>query len=264
ELPLVSADSRMVVSSSIYVMQASRSKMGVDDNSAISNKSCRLFVDSNFAVTAYTTSSLDLRLLGTFVQLQRQLGDGREYDPNDFGCVLGTLTQTSVQSAAQRGVTSEYIISYLKSHVDPRASHMGSQGGRSAATNMVTANTGAARGEKFIDGIPANVVTQITLWEKEAIHNRLRIDHGVAIQNPGATTAMNQFTGMTQSEEAAKYVTRMMQACGPSACLWSRATSKRQHSENGAQSQTIVVSERAAKRFKLIAPPSSSSSESDF
>ncbi|KAF4688569.1 General transcription factor IIH subunit 4, partial [Perkinsus olseni] len=118
ELPLVSSDSRMVVSSSIYVMQASRSKMGVDDNSAISNKSCRLFVDSNFAVTAYTTSSLDLRLLGTFVQLQRQLGDGRGYDPNDFGCVLGTLTQTSVQSAAQRGVTSEYIISYLKSHVD--------------------------------------------------------------------------------------------------------------------------------------------------
>ncbi|EER18344.1 tfiih, polypeptide, putative [Perkinsus marinus ATCC 50983] len=213
ELPLVSSDSRMVVSSLVYVMQASRSKMmmSVDDTTAITNKSCRLFVDSNFAVTAYTTSSLDLRLLGTFVQLQRQLGDGREYDPNDFGCVLGTLTQSSVQSAAQRGVTSEYIISYLKSHVDPRAAHMGSQGGRSSAA---TANTGAARGEKFIDGIPANVVTQITLWEREAIHNRLRIDPGVAIQNPAATTAMDQFTGMTQSEEAAKYVTRMMQACG--------------------------------------------------
>ncbi|KAF4678070.1 hypothetical protein FOL47_005348 [Perkinsus chesapeaki] len=267
ELPLVSSDSRMVVSSSIYVMQSSRSKLAAEDNSAISNKSCRLFVDSNFAVTAYTTSSLDLRLLGTFVQLQRQLGDGREYDPNDFGCVIGTLTQTSVQSAAQRGVTSEYIISYLKSHVDPRALQMASQSGRgTAAATTVTANTGAARGEKFINGIPANVIAQITLWEKEAIHNRLRIDPGVALQNPGATSAMNQFTGMTQSEEAAKFVTRMMQSCGPSACLWSRAISKRQHhGDTDPQSQTIVVSERAAKRFKLIPPPSSSaSSDSDF
>lgn len=57
ELPLVSSDSRMVVSSLVYVMQASRSKMmmSVDDTTAITNKSCRLFVDSNFAVTAYTT-----------------------------------------------------------------------------------------------------------------------------------------------------------------------------------------------------------------
>ncbi len=111
----------------------------------------QLLVDSNMHVTAYTKSSLQMKLVGLFCQVQRVMGR----------MLMGVLTRDSVQRAIEGGVTAETIIKFLSSNTHPV---MEKGGGKSASSKL-----------------PVNVAMQIRLWEADCPSNRLRIEPVVVL-----------------------------------------------------------------------------------
>ena len=69
-----------------------------------------IIIESNYRIYAYTSSPLQMALLGFFSNL-------RSYHPN---LVTGKMTKASVQRAVKVGITAEQIIAYLSSHVHPK------------------------------------------------------------------------------------------------------------------------------------------------
>lgn len=90
----------------------------------------QIFVETNFRVYAYTTSTFQTNLLALFTHMRYRLP----------GMVVGHLTRDAVRQALQSGITGDQIIGYLNAHGHPRMK------------NGV---------------IPTNVSDEIRLWEAE-------------------------------------------------------------------------------------------------
>lgn len=90
----------------------------------------QIFVETNFRVYAYTTSTFQTNLLALFTHMRYRLS----------GMVVGHLTRDAVRQALQSGITGDQIIGYLNAHAHPRMN------------NSV---------------IPSNVSDEIRLWEAE-------------------------------------------------------------------------------------------------
>lgn len=89
-----------------------------------------IFVETNFRVYAYTTSSFQTNLLALFTHLRYRLPS----------MVVGHLTRDAVRAALMSGITADQIIGYLNAHAHPR----------------------------MREGvIPPNVSDEIRLWEAE-------------------------------------------------------------------------------------------------
>ncbi|XP_064387820.1 general transcription factor IIH subunit 4-like [Halichondria panicea] len=116
---------------------------GNETTQSISNpKDGFVVLETNFRIMAYTSSSLQVAILGQFAQLQYRF-------PN---LVVGTITRDSVHKALMKGITAEQILSFLKLHAHP---------------------------EMHVNHplIPPTVSDQVHLWERE--RDRLDISEGV-------------------------------------------------------------------------------------
>lgn len=98
-----------------------------------------IFVETNFRVYAYTTSSFQTNLLSLFTHLRYRLPS----------MVVGHLTRDAVRQALQSGITGDQIIGYLNSHAHPRMKN---------------------------GAIPSNVSDEIRLWEAE--QDRVKTEPG--------------------------------------------------------------------------------------
>lgn len=107
-----------------------------------------LIVETNFRVYVYQSSSLQIAILKLFVQLLLRLP----------GLVVGVLTRESIQQAINKGISSEQIITYLRSNSHPKAR------------------------EAVIDGVPESVVEQVELWANE--QHRVRFTPNVVLFSP--------------------------------------------------------------------------------
>ncbi|CEM24440.1 unnamed protein product [Vitrella brassicaformis CCMP3155] len=96
-----------------------------------------IMVQSNFKVYAYTTSTLQISLLGAFCRLDCQLKN----------CLIGALTRDSCGQAFRSGITAQQILRYLKTHAHPVLHARHQKEGRSI--------------------LPDNVEIQLRLWERE-------------------------------------------------------------------------------------------------
>ena len=105
-------------------------------STAASSASNRGFIviETNYRIYAYTSSSLQIAILGLFTRLQTRY-------PN---MVAGKITRESIRRAVAMGITSDQIISYLTTHAHPQM--QSKHGG-----NIV----------------PPTVVDQIRLWQLE-------------------------------------------------------------------------------------------------
>jgi transcription initiation factor TFIIH subunit 4 len=116
-----------------------------------------IIIETNFRLYVYTSSPLQIALLSLFVDL-------RSRHPN---LVTGKLTRRSVQSALQRGISAQQIISYLSSNAHPQMRRRSvpreeTRGGQSAV-------------------LPATIVDQIHLWQLE--RDRMRTTSGFLLHN---------------------------------------------------------------------------------
>lgn len=102
-----------------------------------------ILVQTNFQVCAYTTSELHLRMLGLFCEVPsiRRL-------PN---IIFLRITRDSVKGAFNLGIQARQILRFLEKHAHPRL-------------RTRTANAAAGSG---LSPVPANVVDQIWLWDRE-------------------------------------------------------------------------------------------------
>lgn len=127
---------------------ASANRVGADVSSADlpnvtkTTGEINIFVETNFRVYAYTSSSFQTNLLGLFTHLRFRL-------PR---MVVGHLTREAVRGALMNGITGDQIIAYLNAHAHPRMK----------------------RGV-----IPPNVSDEIKLWEAE--QERLQFQPGVLL-----------------------------------------------------------------------------------
>ena len=106
----------------------------------------RVIVETNFHVTAYTSSPLHIRMLALFVDLHTRL-------PN---MVHGTITRHSVSEALRKGVGARHMKAFLELYAHPSAS-------------------------KALPVIPTNIVDQLFLWEQD--QNRVTFESGALIRN---------------------------------------------------------------------------------
>lgn len=106
-----------------------------------------LVVETNYRVYAYTSSDLQVALLGLFAEVLYRF-------PN---LAVAVITRDSVRQAFKGGITSAQITRFLRMHTHPRqqAAHM-------------------KNGEAVI---PPTVIDQIALWEAE--RNRFTFTDGV-------------------------------------------------------------------------------------
>lgn len=93
-----------------------------------------IVIETNYRIYAYTSSNLQIAILGLFTRLQTRY-------PN---MVAGKITRESIRRAVAMGITSDQIISYLTTHAHPQM--QSKHGG-----NIV----------------PPTVVDQIRLWQLE-------------------------------------------------------------------------------------------------
>ena len=102
-----------------------------------------IIVQTNFQICAYTTSELHVSMLGLFCDIQtiRRL-------PN---VVFLYMTRDSVKSAFGLGIQARQILRFLEKHAHPKLR---------TSTNI---NIGSAVNSP----IPANVVDQVWLWDRE-------------------------------------------------------------------------------------------------
>lgn len=108
-----------------------------------------VLVQTNFQVCAYTTSELHVSMLGLFCDVPsiRRL-------PN---VIFLRITRDSVKGAFNLGIQARQILRFLEKHAHPRL--------RTRSANATTA-VGASP-------IPANVVDQIWLWDRERTRVRM-------------------------------------------------------------------------------------------
>jgi transcription initiation factor TFIIH subunit 4 len=106
----------------------------------------QVIVETNFHVTAYTSSPLHIRMLALFVDLHTRL-------PN---MVHGTITRHSVSSALRKGVGARHMKAFLELYAHPSAS-------------------------KELPIIPTNIVDQLFLWEQD--QNRVTFESGSLLRN---------------------------------------------------------------------------------
>ncbi|KAJ1506695.1 RNA polymerase II transcription factor B 52 kDa subunit [Coelomomyces lativittatus] len=91
-----------------------------------------ILVETNFRVYAYTHSDLQIAILALFVHITTRF-------PN---FVIGVMTQTMVQQAYRKGISSQQLIQYLKEHAHSQMRH-----------------------QKHV--LPPTVIDQLLLWELE-------------------------------------------------------------------------------------------------
>lgn len=103
-----------------------------------------VFVETNFRVFAYTSSSFQTNLLGLFTHLRYKLP----------GMVVGILTRDAVRNALMNGITGDQIIAYLNAHAHPFM-------------------------KKGV--IPSNVSDEIRLWEAE--QERVQMNPGILLSD---------------------------------------------------------------------------------
>lgn len=111
-------------------------------NVAKTSGEIKIFVETNFRVYAYTTSSFQTNLLALFTHLRYRMPS----------MIVGHLTRDAVRKALMNGITGDQIIGYLNTHAHPRMK----------------------RGV-----IPSNVSDEIRLWEAE--QERVKNQPGVLI-----------------------------------------------------------------------------------
>jgi Transcription factor Tfb2 len=126
-----------------------------------------LVVDSNLHLTGYTTNPLQLKIIGLFSELRRQLGSA----------VSAIITRKSILRASESGVAVSKVIEFLKSNA-----------------HKVTAGI-----------VPPTVTTQLKLWEADAIHNRLRITPAIHVtwDRHGSEGSVQEYRRIRQLAEAA-------------------------------------------------------------
>ncbi|TPX33716.1 hypothetical protein SmJEL517_g03425 [Synchytrium microbalum] len=105
-----------------------------------------IMLETNYRVYAYTSSPLQISVLGLFVQMRARFSN----------MVVGLITRDSVRKALYNGITANQIISYLHTHAHPEMA-------------------------KQTPVLPPTVVDQIRLWEME--RNRLKFFRGYLYQN---------------------------------------------------------------------------------
>ncbi|CAG9564351.1 unnamed protein product [Danaus chrysippus] len=108
-----------------------------------------IIAETNYRVYAYTTSALQVALLGLFTELVYRF-------PN---VVVGVLTRESVRAALRGGISAQQIITYLEQHSHPQ---------------MLKSDQGGIRSSS---SLPPTVLDQIRLWESE--RNRFTYTEGV-------------------------------------------------------------------------------------
>lgn len=115
-----------------------------------------IIVQTNFQICGYTTSELHVSMMGLFCDVQtiRRL-------PN---VVFMHMTRDSVKSAFQLGIQAAQILRFLEKHAHPKLRESGN------LTNL---------GSSVKSPIPANVVDQIWLWDRE----RSRVTLGEVFQH---------------------------------------------------------------------------------
>ena len=91
-----------------------------------------IIVETNYRVYAYTTSPLQINILGLFTRLKTRF-------PN---LIAGKITRASTRRAVDMGITADQIISYLTAHAHPQM-------------------------RKHVTIMPTTVVDQIKLWQRE-------------------------------------------------------------------------------------------------
>lgn len=108
-----------------------------------------IIIETNYRIYAYTSSPLQISLLGLFTHL-------RSRHPN---LITAKMTKSSVQRAVSSGITADQIISYLTSHAHPQL--------RRHAAAAAAAATDPAKAAQAGSVIPATVLDQIHLWQIE-------------------------------------------------------------------------------------------------
>jgi len=106
-----------------------------------------LVVETNYRVYAYTSSDLQVALIGLFAEVLYRF-------PN---LAVAVITRDSVRQAFKGGITSSQIVRFLRMHSHPRQQAAHLKAGSSV--------------------IPPTVVDQIALWEAE--RNRFTFTEGV-------------------------------------------------------------------------------------
>lgn len=101
-----------------------------------------IILETNYRVYAYTSSELQISILGLFVEIRAKL----------CNIVVGMITRESIRRAVQRGISSNQIIRYLSKNAHPDMRR------RSGL-------------------LPVTVMDQIRLWELE--RNRLEVEPGL-------------------------------------------------------------------------------------
>lgn len=110
---------------------------GFDSAMRNSSGSGFIIIETNYRLYAYTSSPLQIAVLGLFTKLNTRY-------PN---MVAGRISRDSIRRAISYGITSDQVISYLTTHAHPQL--------RSNAQ------------EKHAPILPPTVVDQIRLWQIE-------------------------------------------------------------------------------------------------
>lgn len=137
-------ESQNSATSSLFSLSTKALDAALADPNPKTSSHLAIIVQTNFQVCAYTTSELHLAMLGLFCDV----GTIRRL-PN---IVIMHMTRDSVTSAFNLGIQARQILRFLEKHSHPNLR---------AASNIV--NVGSA----FSSPIPANVVDQIWLWDRE-------------------------------------------------------------------------------------------------
>ncbi|KNC74818.1 hypothetical protein SARC_12642, partial [Sphaeroforma arctica JP610] len=111
-----------------------------------SQKEGFLIVETNMRVFAYTSSTLEIALLGQFVDLRYRFP----------GFVVGVITRESCRQALVNGIAGNQIVGYIQTHAHPQM-------------------------RTLTPVIPVNVTDQIMMWEKE--RDRLVFNEGYLYQD---------------------------------------------------------------------------------
>lgn len=128
-----------------------------------------IVVETNYKVYAYTSSPLQIAILGLFVRLKDRFSN----------MIQGQITGPSVQNALSKGITASQIITYLKLHLHP-----------------VMLKAGY--------GLSPVVEDQIHLWERD--RNRLCWMEGYCYEEFIGDEAFRKTVGEAQRLAAALYV----------------------------------------------------------
>lgn len=132
-------------------------------------KSLQLVVETNDQVVGYTSSDLDIAMLGLFVDIRLRL-------PN---MVFGKITREKVKAAYRAGIKSSQIINFLTIHAHPIVLErvLSSQQVKNKRLASEISSSGGNKSNdpqsSFITDfeytiVPNNVIDQLLLWEAES------------------------------------------------------------------------------------------------